>query len=253
MNESFVTRHSRAFCCFTLSHATYFHYKHANTLNTLLRSVSTVNRQLWLFFMETNAQTTLIIINRNNSFNWNTSLFGFFSTSVKPHAVLFVLGSWQQDGLVQLGDCVRSQYSSSRQTSSSLSSAGHCWWDGSEHWRRCCCQGPHWLPRRCLQGRPTSVANEWINVLLASIKNNRPLHPHAFTLSSEAAASTPDPPIDTFPSTLIETRKAANKERQKTRPLKKYDSVLVSDAEEYDEFTGEKTFSKIQKWQQYEF
>jgi len=73
------------------------------------------------------------------------------------------------------------------------------------------------------------------------------LHPHAFTLSSEAVASTPDPPIDTFPSTLIETRKAANKERQKTRPLKKYDSVLVSDAEEYDEFTGEKTFSKIQK------
>ena len=40
---------------------------------------------------------------------------------------------------------------------------------------------------------------------------NRPLHPPPVALLSEAAASTPDPLIDTCPPTLLETYEAANK------------------------------------------
>jgi len=40
---------------------------------------------------------------------------------------------------------------------------------------------------------------------------NQSLHPPASTLLSEAAVSTHDPLINTFPLTLIETHKTANK------------------------------------------
>ena len=40
---------------------------------------------------------------------------------------------------------------------------------------------------------------------------NRPLLPPPLTLLLEATASVPDPFIDTFPPTLIETHKAANR------------------------------------------
>jgi len=69
----------------------------------------------------------------------------------------------------------------------------------------------HWYLQmvRCYLTRKASVMARWQEHFSTLLK--WPLHPPPSALLSEAATCTPDPLIDTFPFTLIETHKTANK------------------------------------------